>query len=69
MSSATGKFCQDILATYTTTNPAQGILGYPQAELCSSCMLGVLNATLSSPVTFSNALYDTLQSALKTCGS
>ncbi|PPQ83437.1 hypothetical protein CVT25_007028 [Psilocybe cyanescens] len=65
----TGKFCSDVLMSYTTTSPNQGILGYPVAELCSSCMLGLLNTTLSSPITYSNAMYDTLQSALKTCGS
>ncbi|KAF8908651.1 hypothetical protein CPB84DRAFT_1767170 [Gymnopilus junonius] len=65
----TGQFCSVVLANFTEQDPSQGILGYPQTELCSSCMLGLLNTSLSSPITFSNALYSTLQSALGTCGS
>ncbi|KDR74914.1 hypothetical protein GALMADRAFT_123583 [Galerina marginata CBS 339.88] len=67
--SVTGKFCSIVLANYTTSNPSQGLLGYPQNELCTSCMLGLLNTTLSSAITFSNTLYSTLQSALGICGS
>ncbi|KAJ7064105.1 hypothetical protein C8F01DRAFT_1275311 [Mycena amicta] len=64
----THAFCNTVLPTFGPT-PAQGILGYPTAELCSSCMLGTLNSTLSNPITFYPDFYAELQSALKTCGS
>ena len=59
----TGEYCNTILQTYDTV-PPQGILGYPQSELCTPCMLGTLNASLSNPITFSSAGYASLQAAL-----
>ncbi|KAJ7198027.1 hypothetical protein GGX14DRAFT_573866 [Mycena pura] len=64
----TGKFCQSVLSTFTPTDASQGILGYPQNELCTSCMLGLLNTTLSYAFSFTSSLYETLQSALTECG-
>ncbi|KAJ7222200.1 hypothetical protein GGX14DRAFT_352573 [Mycena pura] len=64
----TGKFCQSVLSTFTPTDASQGILGYPQNELCTSCMLGLLNTTLSYAFSFTSSLYGTLQSALTECG-
>ncbi|KAF7354410.1 hypothetical protein MVEN_01130000 [Mycena venus] len=64
----TDEFCNEVLSGFGPT-PAQGILGYPTNELCSSCMLGTLNSTLSNPITFYPDFYATLQSALKICGS
>ncbi|KAF7339153.1 hypothetical protein MVEN_01992400 [Mycena venus] len=64
----TGKFCNQVLSSFGPT-PAQGILGYPSNELCTPCMLGTMNATLSNPLTFYPDFYAVLQSALKTCGS
>ncbi|KAJ7112288.1 hypothetical protein C8R44DRAFT_741977 [Mycena epipterygia] len=65
----TGAFCPTLLSTYVNTNPTQGILGYPQSQLCSSCMLGTINATLSNALTFSPPLYQALQAVLAICGS
>ncbi|KAJ6533673.1 hypothetical protein B0H19DRAFT_1383637 [Mycena capillaripes] len=64
----TGKFCNQVLSSFGPT-PAQGILGYPSNELCTPCMLGTMNSTLSNPLTFYPDFYAVLQSALKTCGS
>ncbi|KAJ7488143.1 hypothetical protein FB451DRAFT_1226557 [Mycena latifolia] len=64
----TNEFCNEVLSSFGPT-PAQGILGYPTNELCTPCMLGTMNATLSNPLTFYPDFYATLQSALKTCGS
>ncbi|KAJ6587482.1 hypothetical protein DFH09DRAFT_1359200 [Mycena vulgaris] len=64
----TSKFCNQVLSSFGPT-PAQGILGYPSNELCTPCMLGTMNATLSNPLTFYPDFYAVLQSALKTCGS
>ncbi|KAF7378494.1 hypothetical protein MSAN_00276800 [Mycena sanguinolenta] len=64
----TGNFCQSVLSTYTPTDASQGILGYHQNELCTSCMLGLLNTTLSYAYSFTDSLYGTLQSALAECG-
>ncbi|PPR00473.1 hypothetical protein CVT24_004533 [Panaeolus cyanescens] len=66
---STGQFCSVVMAGFQPTNPSQGILGFPQNELCTSCTLGIMNTTLSNPTTFSNALYDTFQTALRECGS
>ncbi|KAJ7772315.1 hypothetical protein B0H16DRAFT_167863 [Mycena metata] len=65
----TGSFCQSVLSTYTPSDTSQGILGYPQNELCTSCMLGLLNTTLSYAYSFTTSLYGTLQSALAECGA
>ncbi|KAJ6477835.1 hypothetical protein C8R47DRAFT_1139600 [Mycena vitilis] len=67
--STTGDFCQSVLSTFTPSDASQGILGYPQNELCSSCMLGLLNTTLSYAYSFTTTLYGTLQSALAECGA
>ncbi|KAJ7668263.1 hypothetical protein B0H17DRAFT_1088052, partial [Mycena rosella] len=64
----TSEFCNEILSSFGPT-PAQGILGYPSNELCTPCMLGTMNATLSNPLTFYPDFYAVLQSALTTCGS
>ncbi|KAJ6490934.1 hypothetical protein C8R45DRAFT_1096473 [Mycena sanguinolenta] len=64
-----GNFCQSVLLTYTPTDASQGILGYPKNELCTSCMLGLLNTTLSYAYSFTSSLYGTLQSALAECGA
>ncbi|KAJ6534398.1 hypothetical protein B0H19DRAFT_1185942 [Mycena capillaripes] len=66
---ATGEFCQSVLSTFTPTDPSQGILGYPQNELCTSCMLGTLNTTLSYAYSFTQSMYGILQSALAECGA
>ncbi|KAJ7864455.1 hypothetical protein B0H14DRAFT_3443508 [Mycena olivaceomarginata] len=47
----------------------KGLLGYPTNKLCTPCMLGTINATLSNPLTFYPDFYAVLQSALKVCGS
>ncbi|KAJ7059106.1 hypothetical protein C8F01DRAFT_1059170 [Mycena amicta] len=65
----TGAFCGTVLSTYTNNDPTRGILGYPQNQLCSSCLLGTVKTTLSSALTFSPPLYQALQAALKICGS
>ncbi|KAJ7348317.1 hypothetical protein DFH08DRAFT_865744 [Mycena albidolilacea] len=64
----TNEFCNEVLSTFGPT-PAQGLLGYPTNELCTPCMLGTMNATLSNPLTFYPDFYAVLQSALKICGS
>ncbi|KAJ6616776.1 hypothetical protein B0H10DRAFT_2035713 [Mycena sp. CBHHK59/15] len=64
----TNEFCNEVLSSFGPT-PAQGILGYPSTELCTPCMLGTMNATLSNPLTFYPDFYAVLQSALKLCGS
>ncbi|KIJ58950.1 carbohydrate-binding module family 50 protein [Hydnomerulius pinastri MD-312] len=64
----TGEYCNAILPSYGPI-PAQGVLGYPQNELCTPCMLGTLNVSLSNPLTFSYSGYSSLQSALNLCGS
>ncbi|KAF7304030.1 hypothetical protein MIND_00634300 [Mycena indigotica] len=66
--SSTHAFCNTVLDSFGPT-PPQGILAYPTSELCSSCMLGTLNSTLSNPITFYPDFYSELQSALKICGS
>jgi hypothetical protein len=66
--STTNEFCNEVLSTFGPT-PAQGLLGYPTNELCTPCMLGTMNATLSNPLTFYPDFYAVLQSALKICGS
>ncbi|KAJ7826387.1 hypothetical protein B0H14DRAFT_2453139 [Mycena olivaceomarginata] len=65
----TDDFCPTVLSTYINANPSQGILGYPQNQLCSSCVLGTIKTTLSNALTFSPPLYQTLQAALAICGS
>ncbi|KAJ7155587.1 hypothetical protein C8R46DRAFT_431816 [Mycena filopes] len=64
----TSEFCNEVLSSFGPT-PAQGILGYPTNELCTPCMLGTLNATLSNPLTFYADFYADLQAALNVCGS
>ncbi|KAJ7150210.1 hypothetical protein C8R46DRAFT_1229785 [Mycena filopes] len=64
----TKEFCNQVLTSFGPT-PAQGLLGYPTNELCTPCMLGTLNATLSNPLTFYPDFYADLQAALKVCGS
>ncbi|KAK7039900.1 hypothetical protein R3P38DRAFT_2696023 [Favolaschia claudopus] len=66
-------FCTTILSSFgAPPSPAQGILSYPKNELCTPCMLGTLNATLSNPLYASTDYSDwfnVLKSAVATCGS
>jgi hypothetical protein len=64
--STANTFCYPIVSGYNTTG---GLLNLPSNELCTFCTLETLNATLSSPITFSYALQDLLNSAVSNCGS
>ncbi|KAF9480695.1 hypothetical protein BDN70DRAFT_877257 [Pholiota conissans] len=63
---SSGSFCNAILPTFNTSS---GVLGYPHDELCTSCVLGTLQLSLENPLSYSQSTFNTLQSALGTCGS
>lgn len=64
---STGLFCNEVLPAYNTASGL--VLGYANSELCTSCVLGTLQITLENPLSFSQSVFSTLQTALGTCGS
>ncbi|KAK7017178.1 hypothetical protein R3P38DRAFT_2540843 [Favolaschia claudopus] len=61
-------FCTTILSSFgAMPSPAQGILSYPKNQLCTPCMLGTLNATLSNPL-YASTDYNDWFDVLRECG-
>ncbi|KAK7014296.1 hypothetical protein R3P38DRAFT_3003090 [Favolaschia claudopus] len=61
-----GQFCAPLLASF---NSSAGLLSLSNSQLCTYCPLKTLNATLSTPGTYSYPLAQLLSSAIKRCGS
>ncbi|KAF8214912.1 hypothetical protein K438DRAFT_1659741 [Mycena galopus ATCC 62051] len=67
---SSGSYCAPIFATFPDVPTGdQGVLGWPQSDLCSECTMGALNITISNPSTYTVDAWNALQSALKICGA
>ncbi|KAJ7864947.1 hypothetical protein B0H14DRAFT_3862329 [Mycena olivaceomarginata] len=65
-----GSYCAPIFATFPDVPTGdQGVLAWPQSDLCSECTMGALNITISNPSTYTVDAWNALQSALKICGA